>query len=134
MTLQELAEHWKITESEAKNISDFINRWYELGIVPLTENGKTCWQGVLYAYDPRNKYILRESTQKFFSREEAIFSWTNQMWHCQISAGQARQMRSGQGVPTDVYLALKPVQGYEIARKKRSFNASLTRLIKEKTC
>lgn len=133
MTPEQLAQHWQVSVQEAENIAHFINQWYELGVVPVFEKGETWWQGVLYAFDPRNRYILMESDKKFVNRDKAVLYWTNYMHRYQILEGQAQQMRSGQGVPTDAYLALKPVEGYErIVRETRSFNAVLNRLIKEK--
>lgn len=112
MTPKQLAEHWQISESEANNISGFINKFYELDVIPVNEGNQTFWQGVMYAYDPRNKYILMESDDKFISRDQAVLHWTNYVHQYQIPEGQAQQMRFGQGVPTDVFLALKPVDGY----------------------
>jgi len=133
MTPEQLAQHWQVSVQEAENISRFINQWYKLGVVPVFEKGETRWQGVLYAYDPRNKYILMKSDKKFVNQDRAVLYWTNYMHRYQISQGQAQQMRSGQGVPTDVYLALKPIEGYErIVQKTRSLNATLNRLMKEK--
>ncbi len=116
MTPKQLAKHWGISEVEAKNIADFINRSYELAVVPVSENSHTLWQGVVYAYDPKNKYVSRESNKKFSSREEAILQWTDQIRQHIIPEGQAKQMRSGMGVPVDVCIALKPVKGYECIR------------------
>ena len=134
MTPEQLAEHWQVSVQEAEDISRFINRWYELDVVPVVERGKTMWQGRLYAYDPRNKYTLMESPEKYFSREEAVLKWTDYIHRYRLSSGQAQQMCSHQGVPTDAYLALKPVAGYDrIAREKHLMNASLNRLLKERS-
>lgn len=113
MTPKQLALHWRLSESEAEEISDFINTSYQLDIVPVADGAETFWQGIMYAHDLRNKYILMESQDKFASRDQAILHWTNQMHHQVIPSGQAKQMRSGRGIPTDAYLALKPVEGYE---------------------
>ena len=133
MTPKQLAQHWQISESEAEDISNFINKFYQLDVIPVVEKSKTFWKGVMYAYDPHNKYILRESEKKFVNPDHAIVYWTDKMHNHKISDGQAKQMRSGQGVPTNVYLALKPVKGYErIVQKERSLNTLLNRLSKER--
>ena len=113
MTPKQLAQHWRVSESEEENISDFINSSYQLDVIPVSGDSQLLWQGVMYAYDPHNKYVLMESQDKFASRDQAILHWTNQMHRRVIPSGQAKQMRSGRGVPTDAYLALKPVEGYE---------------------
>ena len=113
MTPKQLAQHWQISKTEAENISDFINNSYQLDVVPIAESTETFWQGVMYAHDPHNKYILMESQDKFASRDQAILHWTNQMHHHILPKDQAKLMRSGHGVPTDAYLALTPVEGYE---------------------
>ena len=113
MTPKQLAMHWKVSDSEAENIFEFINKSYQLDVVPLKEDSQILWRGVMYAYDPRNKYILRESKEKYISRDQAIFHWTNQICRQLIPANQARQMRHGCGVPIDAYLALNPVEGYD---------------------
>ncbi|MGN0919937.1 MAG: hypothetical protein ACI4OR_04205 [Alphaproteobacteria bacterium] len=126
MTPKQLAQHWHISEAEAQEISDFINRFYQLDVVPVSGKNQTLWQGVMYAYDPDHKYTLMESDKKFTNRERAILNWTNQMQHYKIPVGQARQMRCGQGVPTDVYLALNPVAGYEQIAQKISLISALS--------
>ena len=113
MTPKELAQHWQVSESEAENISEYINRFYKLDILPVKEDSKVFWKGVMYAFDPNNKYILMESKDQFISRDQAILHWTNQIQKRKIPLNQARQMRYCQGVPTDAYVALKPVEGYE---------------------
>ena len=113
MTPKQLARHWQISDSEAEDISEFINRFYQLDVVALKEGSQILWQGVMYAFDPHNKYVLMESQEKYISRDQAILHWTNQIRHQLVPSGQAKQMRFGHGVPTDVYLALKPVEGYD---------------------
>lgn len=113
MTFGQLARHWKKSLDEAKNIARYINCLYKLDVVPVLDGSRTRWRGVLYAYDFKKKYVLMESKREFIDRDRAILSWTNQVRSFKISKGQAALMRGGLGVPTDVYLALKPVKCYE---------------------
>ena len=109
MTNEKLVKHWKISLGEVKRISDFINKRYELDVIPVTDGSLKLWQGVMYAYDPKNKYILMESQDKFASRDQAILHWMKQVKNTKLSPGQAKLM----GVPEDAFQVIKPIEGYE---------------------
>ena len=109
MTNEELAKHWNISQEEVNRISKFINTNYKLDVVPVTDDSLEMWQGILYAYDPQNKYILMESKEKYASHDQAVLHWTRQIQNMEITPGQAKLM----DVPVDAFRTIKPVNGYE---------------------
>ena len=97
MTLQELANHWEVSPKEAAEIVEFMNKRYSLEVRPVSKN---TWKWVLYAYDPRNKYLLMEPKQLFSTTADAIRTAQGM----KMTPGQAKLM----GVPMDAWLALTP--------------------------
>ena len=114
MTNEELAKHWRFPQKEVERISALINDRYKLDILPTTEDSAKLWQGVMYAYDPHNKYILMESKDRFISRDQAILHWSRQIRNMKLTNGQAALM----GVPVDAFRTIKPVDGYERVLKE----------------
>ena len=109
MTNEELAKHWEVSLGEVNRISDFINKRYALDVIPVVDDSLKLWQGVMYAHDSQNKYILMESQDKFASRDQAILHWTKQIKNMKLTPGQAKLMK----VPEDAFQVIKPVEGYE---------------------
>ena len=113
MSPEELAKHWNVSLSEVQRISGFINSCYSVGIVPRTEDFCDVWKVILYAYDPRNKYVLMEDEGSYPDKVQAIIHGSRWAQNIKMTSGQAKNM----GVPADAFLSLKPIEGYEGARK-----------------
>ncbi|MBR6231586.1 MAG: hypothetical protein IKQ99_00625 [Alphaproteobacteria bacterium] len=60
MTNEELAEHWKVSPNDAKNISNIINYLYSVELTSKHKIPSDVWQVVLRANDGKNNYISME--------------------------------------------------------------------------
>ncbi len=111
MTNEELAEHWKVSPNDAKNISNIINYLYSVELTSKHKIPSDVWPVVLRANDGKNNYISMEEGTDFYDKNQAIILGTHWARKIKIPFGQAKLM----GVPEDAFLAINPINGYHQA-------------------
>ena len=130
MTNEELAQHWKTSLKEVKNISNIVNYLYS---VELISPHKGIWNVVLRANDGKNNYILMEEGTAFTDKKQAIIQGTHWAQQMKMSSGQAELM----GIPKDAFLSLNPINGYEKAvkaqfRSPKKLSPSITDIVNKR--
>ena len=104
MTINELAEHWKVSLSEAESISKFMNETYYL-CVGQNKNDKLFY-GLMYEIDNKQRCRLAISTKQGFNTSKEAEDFMNKCADAmQMPDGRAKLM----GVPVDAYKALRKI-------------------------
>ena len=104
MTNEELAKHWGVPLSEAKDISDYMNKHYYL-CIGKNKNDKL-YYGLMFRVDEKHGPMLAISSKQGYKTPKEAAERLNEV----CDTVQLPEMRAKlMDVPVDAYKALKKI-------------------------